>query len=116
MRSLRRNAARPTEQPSSSERPGQEEQVSDLVRRLSSGATADEPDRRTRLIAQLSAALTTSARAAGTGAVASGRWLSDLVEQMAPHLTIRDLAALQETYQCEGAALAEAVIRSASRS
>jgi hypothetical protein len=35
---------------------------------------------------------------------------------MAPHVTIRDLAALQETYQCEGNALAEAVIRSASRS
>jgi hypothetical protein len=107
-------------------------QVTELLRRLSGpeGSTDEvgevdergEPghgqprDRRGRgrLMAQLTAALAASARAAGVGAVASGRWLGDLVEELAPYVSIRDLNALQQAYQCEGDALAEAVIRSAS--
>jgi hypothetical protein len=101
-------------------------QVTDLVRRLSGPEQAGPPSAdsvgsgpvgrlgRARLIAQLTAALTTSARAAGVGAVAGGRWLTDLVEEIAPHVTIRDLATLEKTYGCEGDALAEAVVRSAS--
>ena len=69
---------------------------------------------RAGLIAQLAGALGGSARAAGLGAVTSGRWLADLVEEIAPHVTIRDLGTLQRTYQCEGDALADAVVRAAS--
>ncbi|BEP16260.1 hypothetical protein acdb102_45710 [Acidothermaceae bacterium B102] len=103
-------------QPASPERSGDDPQVTDLVRALSAPAPTEDRGRRVRLIAQLSKALAASARAAGAGAVLSGQWLSDLVEQMAPHVTVRDLATLQDTYHLEGNALAEAVIRSASRS
>jgi len=96
-----------------------QDRVADLVGRLSAEPGTDGPESRrgrARLIAQLSAALTSSARTAGAGAVASGRWLADLVEQIAPYVTIRDLSALQDTYRCEGDALAAAVVRSASHS
>jgi len=69
-----------------------------------------------KLLAALTPALASAARAAGIGAVASGRWLADLVESVAPHLPIRDLATLQEQYP--GLAreeLADRLVRSASR-
>ncbi|MDX6205716.1 MAG: hypothetical protein QOF39_1773 [Frankiales bacterium] len=106
-------------------------QVTDLVRRLSgpeqSGPQADgsdywpgpEPVSRTarvRQIGQLTAALAHSARTAGVRAVTGGRWLTDLVEQIAPHVTLRDLPTLEKAYGCRGDALAEAVVKSASHS
>ena len=103
-------------QPAGPDRPADDAQVTDLVRALSAPAPTEDRARRARLIGQLGKALGASARVAGTGAVLSGQWLSDLVEQMAPHVTVRDLQTLQDTYQLEGNALAEAVIRSASRS
>lgn len=107
-------------------------QVTDLVRRLSgpdeSEPPADNADnadywpgaepggRRTRVrqIAQLTAALMHSARTAGVRAVTGGRWLTDLVEQIAPHITVRDLPTLEKAYGCRGDALADAVVKSAS--
>lgn len=118
--------------------PGQlARQVTDLVRRLSgprdsaedkAAAAAvqteqsDDPDAgwppdpasRVKLIAALGSALVASARAAGVGAVVGGRWLTDLVEQTAPHVTIRDLATLERAYGVRGDALADAVVKSAS--
>ena len=43
-----------------------------------------------------------------------GRWLTDLVEQVAPHVSIRDLATLEKAYGCRGDALADAVVKAAS--
>ncbi|MDX6226799.1 MAG: hypothetical protein QOI76_189 [Frankiales bacterium] len=103
-------------------------QVTDLVRRLSGpelperqGAPDYWPDAepagrtaRIRQIGQLTAALAQSARSAGVRAVTGGRWLTDLVEQIAPHVSVRDLPTLEKAYGCRGDALAEAVVKSAS--
>jgi hypothetical protein len=57
-----------------------------------------------------------SARGAGGRAVASGRWLADMMLDAAPHLPIRDLGTLREHHQgLKGPALASALIRNASR-
>lgn len=57
-----------------------------------------------------------SMRAAGARSVATGRWLADAVLDAAPHLPIRDLATLRAHHgDLEGPALAEALIRSATR-
>jgi hypothetical protein len=61
--------------------------------------------------------LARSARAAGAGAVASGRWLAETVIDMAPRIPIRDLDTLIAHHNgLTGAALAEEVVRTASRS
>jgi hypothetical protein len=112
-------------------------QVTDLVRRLS-GPDDDTHDThdthdtdpatgeawpdgasgrkssRVRQIGQLTAALAQSARGAGVRAVTSGGWLAELVEEIAPHVTVRDLATLEQAYGCRGDALADAVVKSAS--
>ena len=106
------------------------DRVTELVRRLS-GPDASSPDgtgdpdywpdaephsrtAKVRQIGQLTAALAQSARTAGLRAVTGGRWLTDLVEQVAPHVSIRDLATLEKAYGCRGDALADAVVKSAS--
>jgi hypothetical protein len=109
-------------------------QVTDLVRRLSGpdqpesgSASSREGDywpeaepvsrmARVRQIGQLTTALAGSAKTAGVRAVTGGRWLTDLVEQIAPHVSIRDLPTLEKAYGCRGDALAEAVVKSASHS
>jgi hypothetical protein len=108
--------------------------VTDLVRRLSgpeqsesarSGPRVDGSDywpeadpvsrtARARQIGQLTVALGHSARTAGLRAVTGGRWLTDLVEQVAPHVSIRDLATLEKVYGSRGDALAEAIVKAAS--
>ncbi|HEX2849726.1 MAG TPA: hypothetical protein VHN98_04200, partial [Acidimicrobiales bacterium] len=61
-------------------------------------------------------ALATSARAAGARAVASGQWLANVFLEVAPHVPIRDAATLREHHRgMSGAALAEELIRNASR-
>lgn len=88
-------------------------EVVSLVRRLS----AEGLDRRSRLglVRRLTAALRASARTAGTAAVTRGRWLVDLVDDLAPHVKVRDRAQLEATYGLTGDALAETLTRSASR-
>ena len=57
-----------------------------------------------------------SMRAAGAGSVATGRWLANAVLDAAPHVPLRDLATLQAHHGgLAGPALADALIRSASR-
>ncbi len=56
-----------------------------------------------------------SARAAGTRAVTSGRWLSEITLDAAGHLPVRDLATLREHHDgLAGALLARILIRNAS--
>src|SRR2546430_5668652 len=67
-------------------------------------------------LVRVTRAASTSARRAGGRAVASGRWLADALLEAAPHLPIRDLDTLREHHQgASGAALADALIRNASR-
>jgi len=66
-------------------------------------------------LARVTRAASTSARQAGGRDVASGRWLADALLDAAPHLPIRDLDTLSEHHGLSGAALADALIRNASR-
>jgi hypothetical protein len=78
-----------------------------------------EPPERTsrdvaRLMGRLGPALAVSARRAGAAAVASGRWLADVIVDAAPRLPVRDLATLQAHHRgLEGEALADALVRNA---
>jgi len=93
---------------------GSRDSVTGVVARL-----ADERlDRaeRGRLIGRLIPMLGGSARRAGLGAVTGGRWLADLLVELAPHLPARDLATLREHHEGRsGDELAAALIQSASR-
>jgi hypothetical protein len=67
-------------------------------------------------LVRVTRAASTSARRAGGRAVASGRWLAEALLDAAPHLPIRDLDTLREHHDgLSGPALADAVIRNASR-
>ena len=60
--------------------------------------------------------LTRSARAAGRGAVVSGRWLVDTIIEMAPHLPIRDAATLSEHHGgLTGARLARSMVKASGK-
>jgi hypothetical protein len=89
------------------------EQVGELVGRLSD----DSLDRaeRGRLLGRLTGLLAGGARAAGTRAALSGRWLADVVTDVAPHVPVRDLATLRAHHGgLSRDALAESLVRSAS--
>jgi hypothetical protein len=88
------------------------EEVGELVGRLSEGSL--DTAERTRLLARLTGALAGGLRAAGARAAVSGRWLADLVLDVAPHVPVRDLRTLQEHHGgLSGDELAEALVRSA---
>ena len=71
---------------------------------------------RSKLAAQLTAALARSAKAAGAGAVATGRWLGDLLIEAAPHIPVRDIETLQRHHRgLQGEQLGEALARNAAR-
>jgi hypothetical protein len=68
-------------------------------------------------VGRLSNLAVRSARHAGVSAVASGRWLADVMIDAAGHLPVRDLDTLRAHHEGkDGAALAEALIRNASLS
>lgn len=90
------------------------DEVLRLVQRLTAG-DAGEGAARPQII-RLVGALAVNARTAGLLAVTGGRWLADLVVDIAPQLQIRDLAALRAAHDGRtGDALAEALVRSATR-
>lgn len=89
------------------------EELAELVGRLSD----DGLDRRERgrLLARLTAALATGARSAGARTALTGRWLTDVVSDLAPHVPVRDLATLRAHHDGRsGDELAQALVRSAS--
>ena len=93
-------------------------EVTRLVQRFTESRSTDGPGGAPwrRRVGRLAAALATSARDAGTRAVAGGRWLTDLVVEIAPALTIRDAATLRAEHGgSTGDELADALVRSASR-
>jgi hypothetical protein len=106
-------------------RPGTDE-VLRLVERLTrdedagdAGGSTGQPgtDGGTRRhIIRLVGALAANAKTAGLLAVTGGRWLADLVVDIAPQLQIRDLETLRTAHDGRvGDQLAEALVRSASR-
>ena len=67
-------------------------------------------------LARLTHLLAQSAKAAGGGAVASGRWLAGVLVDTAPRIPVRDLATLQAQHGgLSGAALAGELIKNATR-
>ena len=90
------------------------EELAEIVGRLSD--TGLDGHERRRLLAQLVALLAGGLRAAGARAALTGRYLADLVTEIAPHVPVRDLPTLSEHHGGRtGDELAEALVRSACR-
>jgi hypothetical protein len=86
-----------------------------LVGDLSRSAPLDAADRRT-LLRELGSALTASAKHAGAGAVASGRWLADVVTEALPYLPLREEATLRGHHPGRSTEeVADALVRNAAR-
>jgi hypothetical protein len=89
--------------------------VSGAVVRLIDGTPLDNRARAS-LLRRLAVLLARSARLAGAAAVASGRWLTETVEDFAPHVPVRDLPTLRRHFDgLSGEALATALVESAAR-
>jgi hypothetical protein len=89
--------------------------VSGVVVRLIDDPSLDSRAR-AGLLGRLSVALAGSARKAGAAAVGSGRWLTDTVEEFAPHVPIRDYGTLQSHHDgLTGDPLAQVLVETAAR-
>ena len=72
---------------------------------------------RGRLLARLTALVASGVRAAGGKATFSGKWLAELITDLAPHVPVRDLLTLRQHHEGRsGDQLAESLIGSAARS
>ena len=90
------------------------EEVGELVGRLSERDL--DAAERGRLLGRLTGLLAGGLRSAGARAAVSGRWLADLVADVAPHVPVRDLPTLRAHHGgLTGDALAESLVRSAAR-
>jgi hypothetical protein len=90
-------------------------EMAELVGRLS---TEEDMDRETRgrLLGRIARLMAASARRAGAAGVGRGRWLTDTVMEIAPHVPVRDLETLRNHHDgLTGEALAESVVRAAQR-
>jgi hypothetical protein len=88
-------------------------QLGDELARLADART--DGTERISALGRVTGALATSARAAGTGAVLRGRWLADILLDVAPRIAVRDLATLSVQHGgLRGDALADALVRSAA--
>ena len=89
------------------------EEVGELVGRLSDRDL--DARERGRLLARLTGLLASGFRSAGARAALSGRWLVDLVDEVAPHVPVRDLLTLRSHHGgLSGDELAAALVRSAT--
>jgi hypothetical protein len=85
----------------------------ELARTVGSLAATGRPSPST--VNRMSGLAARSAKNAGVGAVASGRWLADVMIDAAGHLPVRDLETLRAHHEGkDGAELATALIRNAS--
>jgi len=69
----------------------------EIVRRLSAAEDLDGPTR-AGLLGRLAAMLAGSARLAGVRAVTTGRWLADVVLEVAPQVPVRSAAVLRQQH------------------
>jgi hypothetical protein len=89
------------------------EEVGEIVGRLSERDL--DARQRGQLLARLTGLLAVGLHAAGARAAVSGRWLADLVDQVAPHVPVRDLLTLRSHHGgLSGDELAAALARSAT--
>ncbi|MEX2290180.1 MAG: hypothetical protein WD794_07635 [Mycobacteriales bacterium] len=89
------------------------EEVGELVGRLSERDL--DVAARGRLLARLTGLLADGFRVSGARAAVSGRWLADLVTEIAPHVPVRDLSTLRAHHGgLSGDELAEALVRAAT--
>ena len=89
------------------------EEIGEVVDRLSEGDL--DGRERGRLLARLTGLLAGGARAAGARAAVTGRYLAEVVAELAPHLPVRDLATLRAHHGgLSGDALAESLVRQAT--
>ncbi|MEU7000580.1 hypothetical protein [Nonomuraea sp. NPDC046570] len=94
---------------------GPEDEVGELVGRLTGPDELDRGERR-RLVGRLAGALATGARAAGQSGIGRGRWLADVFLKIAPRIPIRDLATLSEHHHgLTGEELADDLVRTAQK-
>src|SRR6185312_12976845 len=92
------------------------EEIAELVARAAGPAEADDRSSRQRALAALIPVLTRSARASGLRAVAAGRWMVDLVLEIAPRLPVRDAQIQGEQHaSLTDIEIAEQLIKSATR-
>ena len=97
------------------------DEIADLVARATAADPDGDPasDRRSRqkaLAAALIPALTRSAKASGIRAVAAGRWLADLIIELAPRVPVRDALTLRRQYPgLSDIEIAERLIRQATK-
>lgn len=89
-------------------------EVAEVVDRLSEGDL--DGRERGRLLATLARLITGGVRAAGARAALTGRYLSDVVTELAPSVVVRDLPTLRAAYGgLSGEQLADALVTSAAR-
>jgi len=94
------------------------DELADLVARAAGAAESGQESRRgvARALAALVPVLTRSAKASGVRAVAAGRWLTDLVVELAPRVPVRDALTLRAQHVgLTDVEIAERLVRSASR-
>ncbi len=94
------------------------DEISELVARAAAAAAKDTGEKhgREKALAALIPALGRSAKEAGIRAVAAGRWLTELVVELAPRLPIRSAQALREQHPgLTDIQIAERLIKSATK-
>jgi len=96
------------------------DEIADLVARATASESDSDParDRRGRqqALAALIPALTRSAKASGIRAVAAGRWLADLIVELAPRVPVRDALTLRRQHPgLNDVEIAERLIRQATK-
>ncbi|MEO7260594.1 MAG: hypothetical protein ABI047_04965 [Jatrophihabitantaceae bacterium] len=80
------------------------------------GSAAGDRHSRQRALAALIPALTRSAKASGIRAVAAGRWLTELIIELAPRVPVRDAQTLRRQYPGQSdIEIAERLIRHATK-
>ncbi|HEX2312630.1 MAG TPA: hypothetical protein VHJ17_02795 [Thermomonospora sp.] len=90
---------------------GRDSEIAALVGRLTAADDLDS-ETRGRLLARLARLLADSARRAGAGGLRGGRWLADLLLEVAPHVPVRDAETLRDHHHgLTGEALADNLVR-----
>lgn len=92
-----------------------DEEVAELVGRLTESGDMDGAERR-KLLGRLTAALARGSRKAKVSGIGRGRWLADVFTAVAPRIPIRDLATLSEHHHgLTSEALADDLVRTAAK-
>ncbi len=94
-----------------------DEELAELVARAAA-SDGGEQDRHSRqkALAALIPALTRSARTSGVRAVAAGRWLTELIVELAPRIVVRDAEALRRQHPGHtDLEIAERLVKQAAR-